>query len=375
MTSQPLMLSFCYFVLILVILPIFCSDKVYSVFYQGDRIRNEETDKMKMDYRKSGVLEYLRNLNPQESNGYHDTKLTDSVDNLVIVIAKHPSRKDDLVLSQLVTELDRNIRSERFHRNAMIICNASRIAFGELRTLSMFYPVRQAKNTTSWKLFNKEEIIKHDFVDCISMGVNHTEAKYITLIRDKMVPYSGFLESLNSVISSQVSCTFRRGELHRRETSWLLLHLHEPIHLRHYRFSLNCLKELFLIASVGSVTFYLVFRWLEGKQPSHSFPTASFIFFGALYFFTFAMIIGRPYVSELRRTVSALHRVYDPAEAVPFSALSMPISSVNELLLKLNSIHCSNYVPFHAVLDHMVNTMEKPSFVISPSLFRYVAST
>ncbi|XP_068242868.1 uncharacterized protein [Palaemon carinicauda] len=375
MTLQPLMLALCYFVLILVVFPIFCSDKVYSLFYQGDNLMNEKYEKIKTEHRKRWALDYLGKLDPQESSEYHASKFSEFIDNLIVVIAKYPSRKDDLVLSQLVTEIDRNIKSERFYSNAMIICNASRVAFEELESLSRFYPVRQAKNTTSWRLFNKEEIIKHDFIDCISMGVNHTEAKYITLIRDKILPYGGFLESLNSVIASQVSSSFRRGELFMRETSWLVLHLHEPVPFRHYGLTLNSVKELILIACFGSATFYLVFRRLEGKQPSLSFPAYSFIFFGALYFLTFAVIIGRPYISELRRTATALHRIYDPPEPVPFTAVSLPTTSVNELLLNLGSVHCSNYVPFHEVLDHMVNTLEKPSFVISPSLFRYVTST
>lgn len=367
-------LSLLYFVLVLVILPIFCSDKIYSVHYQEDEQVNEAIDSLKAESRKRGVLEYLMTLNSEKSLAFHKFKGSGSVDNLIIVIAKHPSDKDALILSQLVTELDRNIRAERFYKNALLICNATRIPFGELSTLARFYPVKQAENTTTWKMFNKEEIIKHDFVECLDMGVNHTRAKHVTIIRDKVVPYSGFLEPLNHVISTQISKVMQRGDLHEVTSSWLFMHLQEPVPFRHYSLTLGSTRELFLIACIGSLFFYFVFRYLE-RQHQPSFSTCTYIFFGALYFLTFALVIGRPYVSELRRLAGAFYRVYDPPEPIHFSALTMPVSSINELLLQLNQLRCSSYFPFHKVLDNMINTLEKPGYVISPSLVRYVTKT
>lgn len=375
MFTHRLLFPILYFFVVLIVLPIFTSDKVYSMFYQDDVPKNTEIEQMKLEFRKKGVQKYLRSLDAAATLEYHEDKLSESVDNLIIIFARRP-KHDDLLLSQLVAEVDRNIRREKFYKSAFFVCNVTRINFPELDLLSRIYPVRQAKNTTSWKLFNREEVIKHDFVECITHALSETNAKHLTLLRDHVVPYSGFLQVLNRVIMTRLNRTISRGELMPAYSSWLFLHLQEPVPFRHYEFSLSCVYELILISSFGGLLFLLVFWWVEEPRHHHLVSIRlTYIFYGVLYFLTFALIIGRPYVSELRRFAPEFYRLYDPPEPVHFSAMSLPTASAAKLVNSLADVRCSVYVPFHRVLDHMVNTIELPGYVISPSLVKYVART
>lgn len=372
MTPYQLFLAFLYFFIVLVILPIFCSEKVYSVYYEEDSKKASTIEKVNVEHRRKGVQEYLENTDPQTSLSFYESKLSEPVDNLIIILAKKPRHEGDLILSQLVAEVDRNIREQTFFTNGMFICNTTRIPFSELDHLSKFYPIRQSENTTSWKLFNSQEVIKHDFVECINQGRNNYRFKHVTVIRDFVVPYPGFLTALNYVTTKRLSSSLVRGDLRENPTSWLFLHLHEPVPFRHYEFSGDCVREILLLTIFGATLFYLVFGYVEGQQQPTSLR-ATYTLYGALYFLTFALFIGRPYVSELRRVASGLYRLYDPPQPVPFTAMALPYTSLSPLLTQLNLLRCSTYTPFYEVLDHMVNTLEMPAYVMSPSLFRYVA--
>lgn len=366
MTRHQLFLALFYFFILLVILPIFCSDKIYSVFYQEDPLANQEVEVVKREQRRRGVKEYLQGTDERASLSYHRSLLQEPLDNLIVVIAKQPEYEEDKVLSQLVTEVDRNIRSQRLYRNGLVICNASRTPFQELHQLSRLYPVLQEENTTTWKLFNKEERIRHDFVDCIRLGQSVAKFKHLTLIRDVVVPYSGFLETLNQLLYLRFTHQITRGELVEQGTPWLFMHLHEPVPFRQYQLNGGCFRELILLAIAGGLFFYSVFRYLEGPSLP-TFMRVTYTFYGALYFVTFAIAIGRPYITELRRFAADLFRVYDPLEPILFSAMTFPASTLQALLQQLSILRCSVYSPFHEALDHMVNTLEYPGFVVSPS--------
>ena len=369
MTRYQLLLALLYFIVLLVILPVFCSNKIYSVFYQEDPFRNQEVEVVNREQRRRGVREYLQDTSEHESLPFHRSLLRDSLDNLIVVLAKQPQYEEDKVLSQLVTEVDRNIRSQSLYHNGLVICNASRTSYEELHQLSRLYPVVQAENTTTWKLFNKEETIRHDFIDCIKQGQRAARFKHITLIRDVMVPYSGFLETLNQLLYLRFSHDTIRGELVERGTPWLFLHLHEPVPFRQYQMSGECLWELVVLAITGGLLFYTVFRYIEGPLLP-VFMRVTYTFYGALYFVTFATLVGRPYITELRSVAASLYRVYDPPEPVHFSAITFPSTSLGPLLQQLSFLRCSLYSPFHEALDHMVNTLEYPGFVVSPSFVR-----
>ncbi|CAL4117478.1 unnamed protein product [Meganyctiphanes norvegica] len=370
MTPHQILLAFLYFIILLVLLPIFSSNKVHSAYYQEkDKKEIKYIEKLKNDYRKDKVTEYLRITNQVESLQYHESNFKNNVDNLIIIIAKSPKDKEALILSQLAAEIDLSLREKDFLTSALVICNASRKDFNELEHLAEYYPVFQAYNTTQWKLFNSEEIIKHDFVECIGHAINHTSAKYITVIRDVILPYSNFLPALTHIIRTKLSRSFSQGEL-VESPSWLYMHLHEPLTFRHFDLTIVCIVELFLITCIGALLFYFTFRLIDPNLP-HSYRV-TYCFYGALYFFTFSLVIGRPYINELRRLSYALYRVYDPPEPVHFSAMTLPSKNAAALRMHLTGIMCSSYVPFHEVLDHFVNTMELPAFVVSPSLFRYV---
>ncbi|XP_042205896.1 uncharacterized protein LOC121855109 [Homarus americanus] len=374
MMRHQLILAFLYFVIVLVILPFFLTERVYSIYYQEDYEKSSFTDTIKNEYRLNGAQQYLENVDPETSLTFHNSKLSEPVDNLIIVLAKKATHEKDLILTQLVTEVDKNIRAEKFYRNAMMICNTTRSHFRELDRLARFYPVRQAQNTTRWKLFNTEEVKKHDFVECVNQGINSVNFKYLTLIRDVVVPYSGFLGVLNHLASKRLTRSLVRGDLKERDTSWLFLHLQEPVPFRHYEFTGVCVREILLVACSGAVFFTVVFRWLEGP----SLPSSAriiYALYGVLYFLTFALVIGRPYVNEFRRFSADMYLVYDPPEPILFSAIVLPSSSLDVLLPQLNLLQCSKYSPFHEVLDHMISTIELPGYVVSPSLFKYVART
>ncbi|KAG0715858.1 hypothetical protein GWK47_010995 [Chionoecetes opilio] len=140
--------------------------------------------------------------------------------------------------------------------------------------------------------------------------------------------------------------------------------------LRQYQFNGECLWELVIIAITGGVIFYSIFRYLEGPSLP-TFMRVTYTFYGALYFVTFAITIGRPYITELRRSAATFYRVYDPPEPVHFSAITLPSSSLEPLLKQLSVLRCSVYSPFHEALDHMMNTLECPGFVASPSFVTY----
>lgn len=372
MTTYQIFLAFLYFFIVLVILPIFCSEKVYSVFYQGDETKADITERINMEYRRQGVEKYLENMDPHSSRAFHEAKLSTPLDNLIIVMAKRPKHPEDLVLSQLVTEIDRSLRAETFYRSAMFICNTTRVPFAELDRLAPFYPVRPSENTTKWKLFNPQEVLKHDFVDCVTQGMKGAAFNHVTLVRDVVVPYAGSLSALNYLLANRLSRTLVRGDLRQREGSWLFLHLHEPVAFRHYEMTSECLRELLLLAIFGGGIFTWVFRWFEGPHQPPSLR-ATYAFYGALYFLTLALSVGRPYVSEVRRAATAFYRLYDPPLPAHFSAMALPATILPPLLTQLDLLRCSAYTPFHEVLDHMVNTLEAPAYVVSPSLFRYVA--
>jgi len=370
MTPHQILLALLYLTILIFLLPIFSSNKVHSAYYQEkDKKTTQYTEKIKNDYRRGVVTEYLRITNQAESLQYHESRLKNNIDNLIIIIAKAPRDKEALILSQLAAEIDLSLRENDFFTNAMVICNASRTDFNELEHLSEYYPVVQFYNTTKWKLFNSEEVIKHDFVECLGHALNQTSAKYVTVIRDVILPYSNFLPALTHIIRTKLSRSISQGELVQRP-DWLYMHLHEPLTFRHYDFTVDCICELFVITCCGILVFYCIFRLCDPNLPYNYRVT--YCFYGALYFLTFSLVIGRPYINELRRFSYALYRVYDPPEPVHFSAMTLPSKNAESLRIHLTGIMCSSYVPFHEVLDHSVNTMELPAFVVSPSLFKYV---
>ncbi|XP_050695838.1 uncharacterized protein LOC126985259 [Eriocheir sinensis] len=374
MTPHQLILAFIYFFVLLVILPVFCSDKIYSLFYQEDPLRNQEIEVVKREHRRQGVKEYLGETDEFESLAFHRTLLRENLDHLIVIIAKKPEYEEDKVLSQLVTEVDRNIRSQRLYRNALVICNASRSPFEELRMLSRRYPVIEALNSTKWKLVNKEEAIRHDFMDCVGLGRSVAQFNHLTVIRDVVVPYPGFLETLNQILHLRIDYGTVRGELRARGTPWLFLHLHEPVPFRQYQVSWESLWELLMLALSGGLLFHLIFRYLEGPTLQTGLRV-TYTLYGALYFVTFAVVVGRPYITELRRYAAGLFRIYDPLEPVHFSAVTLPFNILQSLLTQLSMTKCSIYSPFHEALDHMVNTLECPGFVLSPSLVSYAVRT
>lgn len=374
MTRHQIFLAFLYFVIVLIVLPFFCNEKVYSLYYQADDAKNNRTDLINNEHRKKGVREYLKQIDPKDSLTFHISKVSEPVDNLIVVMAKRPNKVEDLTLTQLVAEVDRNIRNQKLYRNAMLICNTTRLPFHELNHLAQFYPVRMAVNNTKWKLFNSEEVKKHDFVECLKQGLTYVNSRYITLIRDVVVPYSGFLGVVNHVINKRITSSLVQGELLKNDRPWLFLHLHEPVTFRQYHLSCECVREILLLTCSGALLFYLAFRWLEGPL-QRSYVRVTYAMYGALYFFTFALVIGRPYVTELRRMAAELYRVYEPPKPIHFSAMVLPSNILPGLLAQLNLVSCSVYSPFHELLDHMVNTMELPGYVVSPSLVRYVSRT
>lgn len=375
MTPHRLILAFLYFFVVLVVLPIFCSNKIYSVHYQDDPKRNAEIDAVKREYRKNGIREYLLHIHHNESLAFHKSKLSAPVYNLVIVIAQNSTPKEDLVLSQVVTETDRNIRREQGYHSALVICNTTSAPDSELENLAQFYPVVSTNTTTkSKKALDSEELLRRSFVGCIRQSLERTNTQHVTVIRDLVVPYSGFLTVVNQVMNRRLSSRFVRGELMPSENPWLFLHLHEPVPFRHYDFSSSSCGEISLVTVSGAVIFCLVFRLLEG--PHQTFVTqVTYACYGALLFLTFALVLGRPYVSELRRALADFYRLYDPYEPVHFSAMSFPITTLPKLLDQMSSHRCSPYVPFHRTMDQMVATLEMPGYVISPSLVRYVSRT
>lgn len=377
MTPHRLILAFLYFFVVLVVLPIFCSDKIYSLHYQDDPKRNAEIDAVKREYRRNGVKEYLYHIQDNESLAFHKSKLSAPVYNLVIAMAHNSTPKEDLVLSQVVTEIDRNIRREQGYHSALIICNTTSAPDSELENLAQFYPVMSTDTTTikGKKALDSEELLRRSFIGCIRQGLERTNnAQHVTVIRDLVVPYPGFLTVVNQVMNRRLSNKFVRGELMPSETPWLFLHLHEPVPFRHYDLSGSSFGEISMVTLSGAVIFCLVFRWLEG--PQQTFVTqVTYAFYGALLFLTFALVLGRPYVSELRRVVVDFYRLYDPYEPVHFSAMSFPTRTLPELLDQMNSHRCSPYVPFHRAMNQMIATLDLPGYVISPSLVRYVSRT
>ncbi|KAF2359369.1 hypothetical protein FHG87_009877, partial [Trinorchestia longiramus] len=146
------------------------------------------------------------------------------------------------------------------------------------------------------------------------------------------------------------------GEWVPNLNQWLFLHLQEPVKLRAYHYDSTSFRELLIISLLGATLFHVTFKLLDPHLSSRSVVFT--VLYGGSFFLTFALCLGRPYTTELRRIIPALYRTYDPPEALHFSALTLPSSSFGKIEPLLQSTRCSQYVGFHRVLDSLINSLE-----------------
>ncbi|XP_076063101.1 GPI-N-acetylgalactosamine transferase PGAP4-like isoform X1 [Oratosquilla oratoria] len=373
MTPYSIFLIFLYFIVLVFLLPALSGGKIYSLYNYRSDIENRIIEDTKQEFRKVGSIHHLGNLSMEESIYYHEQQLKGTVDHLIVVLAKSPRNEKHHVLTQLATEVDANVRSVSVSKgmsSGMFICNTSQHEFTELDILSRYYPVLTTSNNASSKHFNKEDIKRRDFLGCLGLAREVSVARYMTIIWDVVVPYPGFLRTLGALLSTRINCSIRRGELVPVNKDWLYLSLHEPVASRGFGSNLASFHELIVMALFGMILFYLIFLVLEPGQTSST--RVLYCFYGILYFITLSLIIGRPYLTELRRLSPTLFRVYQQQEPTYVSAITVPTANSRELTGLLQQTRCSSYSPFHHVLDRISNTLEKRILLVSPSLVRYV---
>lgn len=377
-------------VLILIVLPFSCKNKVFSPLNTILTEENKVLEDYKNKYRKSFAIEYLKGLNMTSSKKFHLSNLFSSdLEHLIIVIVNLPKHYSNdhtnkYSLTQLVTHIDAEIRGEKNTASAMLICNRSVATFQETEFLSKFYPtfIPREQNSQFHGKLTPEEIQKRHFTNCIQMALHEMKLQpnYLTLIRDSVVPYANFLSTLHQILRVKMERIIVRGEPIYLERSWLFLQLQEPVVFRSFALNWVSFRELLLVAAGGGILFHAcgrTFRITSNAYPRKNGPNLSvrFSVFGAILCVTLALLVGRPYLIELRRVLPCLYNVYPQPGPVYLSGVTLPREGASIMVNYLSKITCSNYMTFSHVWDQAINSMEKPGYIVSPSLLRYVADT
>ena len=372
MNIQVLALVVLYFVLLVVILPLVNRSRVYSPFSAVSDDFNTLIENQKFHHRVLEAKDYFSTKNEEKSKTYHQARYKhQEANHLIIVIIKKvldgkggPSAQHLLQLSASMDEI--------VHENedyGLVFCDASNNTHPALPVLSGYFQLVTLKMKNFW---SSEETLKHAFLDCVDFGSNlmQDNIKFITVFNENVLPYANFAGDLRDILQSRLESKFSFGEMVTNSGNWLFLHLHEPIGLRHFQFSFTCLKEFIFIFMTGAVTFYGIFRVLDRYLYQRSL-LLSFLYGGVL-FITFAICMGRPYLSELRRFSSSFYDLYDPPEPIFFSALTMSLKGFQKMKPHIKNVTCSSATEFHELLDSLINSLEIPGYVLSPSLVRYV---
>jgi len=378
MNNHRVILIVCYLVLFVIVLPLACRYKVFSVYSILDSKSSHALETHKSFYR-SQRSKYFMKINDQKLiRRLHDNRLLmRNLDHLLVILIGVQNNEEGRTenggnLYPLSEQLHRLV--ERDGGAGLFICDASNTTSAVLNDMYKFFPSNQVEIPyidEPGVYFNKENKLKLAFKYCLKMVsklVN--DSTLITVFNDNVMPYKYFETDFRNIVKFKLDNRFSNGDYIPNPNRWLFLHLREPIHLRFFRLEGEALKEFCMIAVSGSVVFFIIFNYLDPRMSSGN--CCFNIIFGAVFFLTFAICLGRPYLTELRRLGSNLYRVYDPQEAVDFSALSLKASTFKLIDPFLTNVTCTPYYPFSKLLDNMINTLQLPGYVVSPSLVRYV---
>ncbi|KAL7632234.1 UNVERIFIED_CONTAM: hypothetical protein RMT77_017450 [Armadillidium vulgare] len=376
MNSLLLILLYIYFAVVLIFLPSMCKSRVLSPLNTLSMKENVEIEEYKNQYRKQYAKEYIHNLNVSNKYFKYVNIYNKHMDHLFIIIPSHrlnsSSGKETLALTQLVTEIDKNIKEEKSMKADFFICDQSEKT-DELKNLEKFFP--SISESKIKKYNNIEDFYRSSFVNCVQIALEKLKAKpnYVTIIRESLLPYSNFLSKLHFLIERKIENSIFRGELQPTNNDWLFLHLHEPIPFRYYGLNWCSIREIFIILITGGAIFYLFGNALNINKYSKA-STPIFCMFGSVLLITLAFGIGRPYIIEIRRSFNAMQTFYAQPSPVFVSAVTLPAAGASIMVEYLQRLTCSQYVPFSDVWDHSVSTLGKEGYIASPSLMRYIAN-
>ena len=379
MKSLVISLIFIYFVWLLIFGPLFYSGKVHSIFNTMDAHDNRAIEMMANTQRKQKIKLKLDLLN-HSMKIYHQNKLGNhSNDHVVIIIAtKEASTSGKYSLSQLVMQMDQAMREDP--KSAMIICDQTEVHSEEMRVLLQLFPVHKPTSVSksSSKRRNQQETKKNNFVQCIRSveRVIEYHPKYLTVLYDTIVPYDNFIRNLRQALDYKIESKILRGErVKLTQYPWMYLLLQEPHDLRGFSMDGSSFVELLVVSCTGAFVFYLYAVYCETRFYSSRTAlnvTVIFCIFGAIFFLTCALVMGRPYLTEFRRHFPSLQRIYELTNPVEISAVIMNSTNAMEIVKELDKSMCSNYFTFAHTWHHLTNAFDIPGYILSPSLVRYV---
>lgn len=377
MNNHRLILIACYLILVFIVFPTSNRNHVFSLLSSMNLKENSLIEEVKSSHRLEHSKQQLNDLDPSSTLHLHKERLTTShLDHLFVIMArnvqqKRPSRAHYLL--PLTMHLHDVVTGD--NSTGMIVCDTTTHLNEIFHNLTNYFPTYKIRNEMSSNELinytNENNILKRSFSNCLKGAIENTNyPRILTIFNENVLPYHYFARDIRELIRTRLDKKISSGEFIVNDDKWLFLHLQEPIQLRLFQCDYESFRELVIVAIIGALTFYLIFRVLEPQMSSSSVLFNAL--YGAIFFLTFAFCLGRPYLSEIRRNMSALYRIYDPPEPVGFSALTLPTSSYYLMEPQLRTISCSDYVGFHNVLDSLINTLEIPGYIVSPSLVRYV---
>ncbi|XP_047735533.1 uncharacterized protein LOC125177588 [Hyalella azteca] len=376
MNNHIVLLSTLYLIIVGFVLPYLLRERIFSMFFELNDLENELLEDTKFHHRQKHSMAYLQALEPGKTLPLYDARLrSGNISHLIIALVRDPDhRRGSQYLTQLAVGLHE--ASVDDNHTGIFFCNGTSEENPYLTKVAQHFPVYDVPKSNSEDKLSfsskRENKLKTAFLECVRLGLNQTNSAplLVTVFNDNVLPLPHFSQDIKKIVRHKLSHRMSCGELIPRSDQWLFLHLQEPVGLRSYRYDTESLRELLLISLTGAVVFHVIFKVLDPHLSSRS-VLFTFIYGGSL-FLTFALCMGRPYTTELRRVTPALYRTYDPPEALHFSALTLPSSSFGMIEPLLRTIKCSQYVGFHRVLDSLINSLEIPGYVVSPSLVQYV---
>lgn len=351
---------------------------MFSPFSSVSPEVNTLIEEVKSSYRLNHSRDLLTALDPRMSMAFHNARLSSGdVEHLLVILVRNvdqmqPSRAQYLL--PLTTYLHEMVARDT--DTGMFLCDTTTHYNPILQNLTTYFPSYQIENTdyVQNKLMNytsDNNRLKNSFINCLKLASEITTSpKVFTVFNENILPYEYFRRDIKGIIKNKLDNKLLSGEYVPNRDKWLFLHLQEPANFRVYHCDFASFLELFIIAAIGSLIFHAIYQLIDNQMSSSNVVFT--LMYGGVFFLTCALSLGRPYVAELRRYACSLYKVYDPPEAVHFSALTVSSSSYERMEPHLRTISCSDYVGFHEVLDSMINTLEIPGYVISPSLVRYV---
>lgn len=351
------------------VLPWFCQNLGFSLYYNPATQTRERIEKMN-EIRTTKAYKTLRMM-PQNVESTRDFLTTDAQKYkdkgvniaFIVVSVKRPANPHYLV--QVVARL-----LEQTHRNKMQM-NYKIIVFNadnndseneDIKLLSDYVTVVNTKdlnrNYSSFvHVYEKERL---DYVSALQVGV-HVNADYSVIIEDDALPDINFIRNLNFIIKWKIPWL-------RLSPKWAFLKLYYPEKWQGFgNTEVPEIILIFIVCGLLSTKLFLLVR-----RNRHSLVALFFIFLtSGSYFTSMAYIIGRAHLIELGKVSSIFYRVTEaPSCCTP--AVLYPKEHIKDLVSFLQSKTCSTTYPLDFALDDFVTSQSLVKYLASPNLVSHI---